>query len=365
MILMKIFIAFSMTFFGAIVLAQSGSQIISLMNAGEFEAARKMSLSLIKNNDPIAFYTLGHLDYRKKTPEGDKSAFQYLLQAAKLDVVFAMNRVGFMYLNGIGVDKDLHEGEIWLTKASDRGEEYAIYNLGLHFYGQYGGEQKPQLALDQFLKIINRKELEQTEDWTMSAFYIGILTLNSNEQRGKELSESAFSEVLKSKLSTQRINWAKREIAVLVEKNLTKAGKGDGSDDDKLCQGFGFQVLSVEYPQCRLKVELAKREANDRQRIFELAKRQYDDEMARYEQQKAEIARARERRQSEAMLKFGLALMGGASPRATENFANAGRQMFGIPPVEPPRPKIENFTIINRGGQSVNCTVANNIINCF
>lgn len=368
MIAKQTIVTFIMTIFCSVALAQSGDQIVSLMNSGEFEAARKMSLRLIKNNDPIAFYTLGHLDYRKNTPEGYKSAFQYMLQAAKLNNLSAMNRVGYMYLTGVGIKKDFLEAENWLLKASERGSQEAIYDLGLHFYGHYGGEQKPELALEQFLKIINRKELEKTEIWTISAFYIGMLTVNSNEQRGKELSEIAFSEVLKSKLTTQRVNWAKKEIAVLVEKNLTKAGQGDGTEDDKLCQNFGFQVLSIEYSQCRLKLDIAKREALDRQRAYELAKRQYDEELARYEQQKAEvereIERARQRRQGEAMLKFGLALMGGTSPHLSENLANAGRQSLGLPPVAPNRPTFQNFTITGPDLRTTHCNVFGDKITC-
>jgi len=355
-------------FFGSAVLAQSGDQIVSLMNSGEFEAARKMSLRLIKNNDPIAFYTLGHLDYRKNTPEGYKSAFQYMLQAAKLNHLSSMDRVGYMYLSGVGINKDFMEAENWLSKAAEKGSDAAIYDLGLHFYGYYGGEKKPQLALEQFLKILNRKDLEQTEKWIISGFYSGLLTVNSTDQRGKEFSEMIFSEVLKSKLTTESVNWAKKEIAILVEKNLTRAGQGDGTEDDKLCQNFGFQVLSIEYSQCRLKVELAKREANDRQRAFDMAKRQYDEELARYEQQKAELERererARQRRQGEAMLKFGLALMGGTSPHASENFANAGRASLGLPPIAPNRPTFQNFTITGPDLKTTQCNVFGDKITC-
>ncbi len=363
MISKQTIVAFIMAIFGSAVLAQSGDQIVSLMRSGEFEAARKMSLRLIKNNDPIAFYTLGYLDYRKKTPDGDKSAFKYMLQAAKLNNLSAMSRVGDMYLKGIGIKKDLLEAENWLLKASERGHERAIYNLGLYFYGHYGGEQKPQLALEQFLKIINLKELEQTETWVISAFYIGMLTVNSNEQRGKEISESAFSEVLKSKLTTQQVNWAKKEIAILVEKNLTKAGQGDGTDDDKLCQNFGFQVLSIEYSQCRLKVDIAKREQVQKEAAYQAEMARYQEEQRRYEAQVAEYERQKERQKGLALLRFGAALAGGTSPHFSENLANANRSLLGMQPIQPQRPSIQNFTITNRN-RMTNCTVFGNVINC-
>jgi len=361
----RVLIAVLLALFGVAVQAESPEQIVSLMNSGEFESARKMSLRLIKKNDSTALYTLGYLDLRKKTPEGDKSAFKYILQAAQLDHLSSMSQVGFMYLNGIGVKKDLVEGVRWLSKASERGHVSAIYNLGLHFYGNNGEEQKPELALEQFLKIINKKELENTEDWIISAFYIGMLTINSKEKSGRDFSEIAFNEVLKSKLTTPQVSWAKKEVGILVEKNLTKAGKGDDSEEDKLCQKFGFEVLSAEYSQCRMKVEIAKREAADRQREYDLAKRRYEEEMARYEQQKAEFDRERERRRGEAMLKFGLALMGGTSPNASENFANAGRQSLGLPPLAPSRPTIQNFTITAPNGRMTNCSAIGNNINCF
>jgi TPR repeat protein len=368
MIMKKTIVVILLACLGSTAQADSSEQIVSLMNAGEFESARKMSLRLITKNDPIALYTLGHLDQRKKTAEGDKSSFNYMLRAANLNHIPSMSRVGFMYLNGIGVKKDLTEGANWLSKASEKGNIPATYNLGLYFYGHYGGEQNPELALEQFLKIINRKELENTEDWIVSAFYVGMLTVNSAEQRGRELSEIAFLEVLKSKLSTQRVNWAKKQIELLVEKGLTKAGRGDGSEDDKLCQNFGFQVLSSEYSQCRLKVEIAKREATDRQREYDLAKLRYEQELARYEQQKNDLERerdrARERRQGEAMLKFGLALMGGTSPHFSENLANAGRQSLGLPPIAPNRPTFQNFTITGPDRRISNCNVFGNNITC-
>lgn len=345
--------------------AQSADQIMSLMDSGEYEAARKVSLRLINNNDPIALYTLGYLDYKKNTPVGNKSAFRYLLKAAKLGHLPSMSQVGVMYLKGTGTKKDLVEGANWLLKASDMGSVSAIYNLGLHYSGHYGGELKSQLALEQFFKIINRKELEQTENWTLSAFYIGFLTINTTEQSGKEISDIALTEVLKSKLTTPRVVWAKKQVESFIENGLTRVGQGDGSEDDKLCQKFGFQVLSSEYSQCRLKVEIAKREANDRQRTYELVKRRYDQDMSYYEQQRAEIERERQRSKDEALVRFGLALMGGTSPYASENFANAGRQVLGMPPVEPPRPKIENFTITNPAGRMVSCTASGNNINCF
>jgi hypothetical protein len=288
-----------------------------------------------------------------------------MLQAAKQDYLPAMSQIGVLYLEAVGTQKNLAEGVAWLKKASDRGELFAAFNLGLNYVGHFGDEQRPQLALEQFLKISVRKDLEQTEDWVMSTFYIGLLAVNSPEQAGRALSHSSLVEVLKSKLATPRVNWAKKEIAILVEKGLSKAGQGDGSDDDKLCQGFGFQVLSDDYPRCRMRVEIARREALDRQRAYDLAKRRYDEEVAQYEQQRIAIERERERQKGEALLRFGLALMGGTSPSAAQNFANAGRQMLGMPPVEPPRPKFESFTITNPGGRMVNCTAVGNVINCF
>jgi hypothetical protein len=140
--------------------------------------------------------------------------------------------------------------------------------------------------------------------------------------------------------------------------------RGDGSVEHQTCNRFGFIVGTPPYSECRLKIDIAKREQAQKQAAYEAEQRRYQEEQRRYEAQVAEYEKERERQKGAALMRFGLALMGGTSPNASENFANAGRQSLGLPPVAPTRPSIQNFTITGPDRRMTNCTVFGNNINC-
>lgn len=141
--------------------------------------------------------------------------------------------------------------------------------------------------------------------------------------------------------------------------------KGDGTNEHQMCVKFGFTVGSAPYSDCRLKIDIAKREQAQRQAAYEIEQQRYQEEQRRYEAQVAEYERQKEKQKGEAMMRFGLALMGGTSPYASENFANAARQSLGMAPTPPTRPQIQNFTITSPAGRMTNCTMVGNNINCF
>jgi hypothetical protein len=140
--------------------------------------------------------------------------------------------------------------------------------------------------------------------------------------------------------------------------------RGDGSVEHQTCNRFGFVVGTPYYSECRLKIDIAKREQAQKQAAYEAEQRRYQEEQRRYEAQVAEYEKERERQKGAAMMRFGLALMGGTSPHASENFANAGRQSLGLPPVAPSRPTIQNFTITGPDRRMTNCNVFGNNITC-
>lgn len=139
---------------------------------------------------------------------------------------------------------------------------------------------------------------------------------------------------------------------------------GDGTVEHQTCNRFGFVIGTSSYSECRLKIDIAKREQAQKQVAYEAEQRRYQEELRRYEAQVAELEKERERRKGEAMLRFGLALMGGTSPNASENFANAGRQSLGLPPVAPSRPTFQQFTITGPDRRMTNCNVFGNNITC-
>ena len=144
-----------------------------------------------------------------------------------------------------------------------------------------------------------------------------------------------------------------------------RAARGDGTPDHQTCNKYGFVAGTAPYAECRQKIDLARREAAQKQAAYELELKRYEAEKERHEQQVAEYEKEKERQRGLAMMRFGAALMSGTSPYASENFANAGRASLGLPPIAPSRPQIQNYTITTPGGRMVNCNSVGNDIHCF
>jgi hypothetical protein len=136
------------------------------------------------------------------------------------------------------------------------------------------------------------------------------------------------------------------------------AREGDGSPDDLNCKKFGFQPQALGYGECRLKLDLARKQFDAQQKDFEASQRQFQAQVDAYNK---EI----ERQKSLALMKFGLNLMAGTSPYASQNFANAARETFGPPP-SPPQPLgIRTQNIVMPNGKMITCTSTQNLTNCF
>lgn len=138
------------------------------------------------------------------------------------------------------------------------------------------------------------------------------------------------------------------------------AARGDGTPEHGMCVRYGFTAGTTSYAECRQKIDIAKREERYRQQEYEERQRDYQERLAEYKKE-------RERRQGDALMRFGAALMGGTSPNAIENFGNAGRQSLGIEPQPPrvPQSQPQQFTITSPGGRMTTCTYVGNNINCF
>jgi hypothetical protein len=148
-------------------------------------------------------------------------------------------------------------------------------------------------------------------------------------------------------------------------RNSTPLNNGDGTNEHQMCARFGFVTGTSQYSECRLKIDIAKKEQAQRQAAYEAEQQRYQEEQRRYEAQVAEYEKEKERQKGLALMRFGAALAGGTSPSFAENFGNAGRQSLGLAPTPPSRPQIQNFTITNPAGRMTNCTVVGNNINCF
>ena len=149
------------------------------------------------------------------------------------------------------------------------------------------------------------------------------------------------------------------------EQQRAAAARGDGSPDHQTCAGFGFVAGTTPYSDCRMRIAIAKREAQQRQAAFEADQQRYEAERREYD---AKVAAQERQRKVDAWLKsaqFFSALGAGQSRNFSENAANAGRIVSGQPPLPPTQPQIQNFTITGPSGRMTSCTAMGNHVNCF
>jgi len=160
--------------------------------------------------------------------------------------------------------------------------------------------------------------------------------------------EYAKRQELQSKQNEENLKKAQIEEARLAKKI---AIEGDGSSDDMTCKKFGFKPQASGYSECRLKLEIASRQAAQQQAQYETEKRQYDEQVA-------SIQKERDRQRSLKQLELGLRMMSG------QPIQDAVRETAGMPPLpKPPGPA--NQTIIMPGGRIVNCHTTGTVTNCF
>lgn len=130
------------------------------------------------------------------------------------------------------------------------------------------------------------------------------------------------------------------------------APTGDGSADDQTCQRYGFHPGANAYAECRMKIDIARQEAaRDHQR--------YERELAAYNQKVAEAKREQERQRNIRQLELGLRMMGGQS------VGDAARSVGTGAPIAPPRPAIQNQTIILPGARPINCSTVGTVTTCM
>ncbi len=140
--------------------------------------------------------------------------------------------------------------------------------------------------------------------------------------------------------------------------------KGDGSNDDGICQKYGFKVGDESYKKCRLELKIAQDRADDQLRQYELQKQAYDEQVRQYQQQNRireaaieEQRLAKERQDNINLLTFGLGIATGRT------FYEAAPALSGQPMrqreypqiIPPPQPTFDNFQLVTPYGRS-NCS---------
>jgi TPR repeat protein len=95
----------------------------------DIDELRKRTQERIEANHPPSLRYMGSKHYNK----GDYgAAFEYYTKAAELRNAEAHYRLGYMYMEGEGLEKDEDKAIYHYEKAAIDGHPVARYNLGLH-----------------------------------------------------------------------------------------------------------------------------------------------------------------------------------------------------------------------------------------
>jgi TPR repeat protein len=104
--------------------------------------------------DPYAFYALGRQLVRHGKTDQDKlKGYDLMMRALEVGHTFAMNELGYFYLDDSSDYYDPTRGLRYLTESAARGDIYGYNNLGLVYMNGLGGQEKDaKQALDWFTK---------------------------------------------------------------------------------------------------------------------------------------------------------------------------------------------------------------------
>ena len=126
--------------------------------------------------------------------------------------------------------------------------------------------------------------------------------------------------------------------------------KGDGSQEDEICQQYGFKVGKSEYKQCRLDLKLARDQADAQKRIHDAQMAQYYQQKRLYDMQVAEMERREKSQNFKNLLSFGLGLASGKTA------AQAAPALIGQPMMpNTPRQVIQPVYIQPLNNRSYQC----------
>jgi TPR repeat protein len=323
--------------------ASPQEEIIGAMSSGRPDVARRLATPLAKRNEPFALYTLGFLDEQSGTDQGRKSAISYYRRAAALNHKGAMLRLAEMYRDGVGVERDLGQTRDWLERLAALGSVQADYELGL----LHVSANDPQKAFERFVKV-TQEAPSTDEHFALAAFQLGRLTIVRTDEWGQKFSETAFDAVLQSGVTTPVVIAAKEEVRRLRAQAAAAKPRGDGSPDDETCQRYGLKPSTAPYADCRVKLKVARDDAEARQRDYEARQAEYERRMAAYE---------REQKRSEglALMELGFGMMAGGRRVAAPTALRAP---------DPPTPVESRFNISVNGGPMMHCIHRNTMLDC-
>ena len=102
-------------------------------------------------------------DYYQKVTEGQEPLY----------IAGAMNRMAYMYENGLGVEQDYAKAMEWYEKAAELGNIDGTYNIGLLYYKGEGVEQDYAKAMEWWEKAAESGDAQAANDIGM-LYYSGM-----------------------------------------------------------------------------------------------------------------------------------------------------------------------------------------------
>ena len=136
------------------------------------------------------------------------------------------------------------------------------------------------------------------------------------------------------------------------------AMQGDGTSDHQACYRYGFIPGTNPYAECRMKIDIARTEAAQKQAAYEADNLRYRGQVSAMEAEK-------EKQKNLKLLEFSARLMGTTSSNFGQSVGNAATGTMGMAPISMPAPPaIQNFTIRGPSGGMMYCTYTNNFMNC-
>lgn len=152
-------------------------------------------------------------------------------------------------------------------------------------------------------------------------------------------------------------------VLELLDRNTKTTSRDPGSDqDDATCKKYGFKAGTSDYSRCRQQIDLAKSEATQRQREYEVRQREYEVQQRANEAQAAQNEKDRRFAANMALLGMGSRMMQGQSPYFSQNLGAAMNGQVAPPPqmdMSGPR------TYILPGNKTMTCTTMGTITSCL
>jgi TPR repeat protein len=108
------------------------------------------------DNSPDSMYERGR-QYQYHDP---KQAAEWYRKAADAGNANAMTALGWLYDNGMGVEKDLKQAADWYRKGADAGNALGMNNLGVDYENGIGVEKDPKQAADWYRKAADAGYLD-------------------------------------------------------------------------------------------------------------------------------------------------------------------------------------------------------------